>query len=109
MSNEILDNIKKAIEGYKDNPEWEEIGTIIEVGDGIVKISGLTKVASQEVLEIETEKEKGRLEDDDEFDSDIRKLLNMLKQLDDADTERLHNKQLIKHDELGRGIKKRKN
>jgi hypothetical protein len=33
----------------------------------------------------------------------------MLKQLDDADTERLHNKQLIKHDELGRGIKKRKN
>ncbi|MBI1866368.1 MAG: F0F1 ATP synthase subunit alpha [Candidatus Staskawiczbacteria bacterium] len=55
MSYEILDKIKQAIEGYKDNVEWEEIGKIIEVGDGIIKISGLTNVQSQEVLEIEAD------------------------------------------------------
>ncbi len=58
MSYEILDKIKQAIEGYKDNAEWEEIGRIIEVGDGILKISGLTNVQSQEVLIIETDKRK---------------------------------------------------
>src|SRR4051812_31116959 len=58
MSNEILDKIKQAIEGYKDDPKWEEIGTVTEVGDGILKISGLTHVQSQEVLEVESGKEK---------------------------------------------------
>ncbi|MBI3631291.1 MAG: F0F1 ATP synthase subunit alpha [Candidatus Staskawiczbacteria bacterium] len=58
MSYEILDKIKQAIEGYKDNAEWEEIGRIVEVGDGILKISGLNNVQSQEVLEIEAGKKK---------------------------------------------------
>ncbi len=53
MSQEILDKLKQAIEGYKDDPKWEEIGIVTEVGDGIVKISGLTNVQSQEVLTIE--------------------------------------------------------
>ena len=56
MSQEIIEKIKQAIEGYSDNPEWEEIGKVIEVGDGIVKISGLKNVQSQEVLIIESEK-----------------------------------------------------
>ena len=56
MSQEILDKIKQAIEGAKDDPQWEEIGTVTEVGDGIVKISGLTHVQSQEVLSIEAGK-----------------------------------------------------
>ncbi len=56
MSQEIIDKIKQAIEGYKDNPQWEEIGKITEAGDGIVKISGLKNVQSQEVLIVETEK-----------------------------------------------------
>ncbi len=58
MDNEILDKIKQAIEGYKDDPQWEEIGTVTEVGDGILKISGLTNVQSQEVLAVESGKEK---------------------------------------------------
>ncbi len=58
MSHEILEKLKQAIEGYKDNPEWEEIGQVIEVGDGIVKISGLSNVQSQEVLIIETSTQK---------------------------------------------------
>jgi len=54
MSQEIIEKIKQAIEGYKDNPEWEEIGKVVEVGDGILKISGLLNVQAQEVLEVET-------------------------------------------------------
>ena len=57
MSQEIIEKIKQAIEGYKEDPKWEEIGTVVEVGDGIVKISGLSHVQSQEVLQIETGKE----------------------------------------------------
>ncbi len=59
MPEHILDKIKQAIEGYKDDPKWEEIGTVTEVGDGILKISGLTNVQSQEVLEVETSLRKG--------------------------------------------------
>ena len=58
MSQEIIEKIKQAIEGYKDNPEWEEIGRVSEVGDGIAKISGLTNVQSQEVLVIEADEVK---------------------------------------------------
>lgn len=53
MSHEILEKLKQQIEGYKADPKWEEIGTITEVGDGIIKISGLSNVQSQEVLEVE--------------------------------------------------------
>jgi len=60
MSYEILEKIKQSIDGYKSDPKWEEIGKVIEVGDGIIKISGLTNVQSQEVLVVETEKEKVR-------------------------------------------------
>ncbi|MFH1968540.1 MAG: F0F1 ATP synthase subunit alpha [bacterium] len=54
MSQELLEKIKKSIEEYKDNPEWEEIGKVVEVGDGILKISGLKNAQSQEVLIVES-------------------------------------------------------
>ncbi len=54
MSYEIIEKLKKEIEGYKDDPKWEEIGRVTEVGDGIVKIIGLKNVLSQELLSIET-------------------------------------------------------
>ena len=60
MSQEIIEKLKQQIEGYKEKPEWEEIGKIIEVGDGILKISGLSNCQSQEVLIIETPKENQR-------------------------------------------------
>jgi F-type H+-transporting ATPase subunit alpha len=58
MSEEIIEKIKQAIEGYKESSEWEEIGRVSEVGDGIAKIFGLTNVQSQEVLVIEAGQEK---------------------------------------------------
>jgi len=54
MSQEIIEKIKQAIEGFKDDTKWEEIGKVIEVGDGILKISGLSNAQSQEVLIVET-------------------------------------------------------
>jgi F-type H+-transporting ATPase subunit alpha len=54
MSYEIIEKLKRDIEGYKEKPEWQEVGRVIEVGDGIVKILGLRNAVSQEVLIIET-------------------------------------------------------
>jgi F-type H+/Na+-transporting ATPase subunit alpha len=54
MSYEIIEKLKKDIEGYKEKPEWQEVGRVIEVGDGIIKILGLRNAVSQEVLIIET-------------------------------------------------------
>src|SRR5271156_5846395 len=56
MSYEIIEKLKREIEGFKENPEWAEIGRVIEVGDGIVKILGLRNAVSQEILTIETPK-----------------------------------------------------
>ncbi|HEX4103978.1 MAG TPA: F0F1 ATP synthase subunit alpha [Candidatus Paceibacterota bacterium] len=54
MSYEIIEKLKREIEGYKEKPEWNEVGRVIEVGDGIVKILGLRNAVSQEILIIET-------------------------------------------------------
>jgi F-type H+-transporting ATPase subunit alpha len=54
MSYEIIEKLKKDIEGYKEKPEWQETGRVIEVGDGIIKILGLRNAVSQEVLIVET-------------------------------------------------------
>ena len=51
---EIIEKLKKEIEGYKDDAKWEDIGSVVEVGDGILKISGLGKALSQELLSVET-------------------------------------------------------
>jgi len=60
MTDQVIQKIKEAIEGYKQKPEWEEIGTVVEVGDGIIKATGLSQCQSQEVLVIEAGKEKVR-------------------------------------------------
>ncbi|MEK7193281.1 MAG: F0F1 ATP synthase subunit alpha [Patescibacteria group bacterium] len=54
MAYEIIEKLKKEIEGYEDKAQWEAVGRVIEVGDGIVKISGLKNTLSQEVLTVET-------------------------------------------------------
>ncbi len=54
MSYEIIEKLKREIEGFKDDAKWEEIGRVIEVGDGIIKLSGLKKALSQELLVVET-------------------------------------------------------
>jgi len=54
MSYDIIEKLKKEIEGFKDSSKWEDVGRVTEVGDGIVKLVGLPHAVSQEVLVIET-------------------------------------------------------
>jgi F-type H+/Na+-transporting ATPase subunit alpha len=60
MSYDIIEKLKKEIEGYKGKTDWEAVGKVIEVGDGIVKLLGLPKTLSQEILIIETEQGERR-------------------------------------------------
>jgi len=54
MKDSIIENLKKEIEGFKHDIKAEKIGRVLEVGDGIAKISGISEVGSQEMLLIET-------------------------------------------------------
>ncbi len=56
MAYEIIEKLKRDIEGYKEKAEWAEIGRVIEVGDGIIKILGLRNAVSQEILIVESPK-----------------------------------------------------
>ncbi|MHB1405921.1 MAG: F0F1 ATP synthase subunit alpha, partial [Desulfitobacteriaceae bacterium] len=48
---EISSIIKQQIERYKDTMEVVDVGTVIQVGDGIARIYGLEKAMAGELLE----------------------------------------------------------
>ena len=49
--NHIIDQLKKQIENFEAKTEAEKVGTVLEVGDGVAKISGLSDVMASEMLE----------------------------------------------------------
>jgi F-type H+/Na+-transporting ATPase subunit alpha len=55
MSNidKIVQQIKNKIDSFDSSVNVEEIGRVVEVGDGIAKISGISACQSQEMLEFE--------------------------------------------------------
>ena len=53
----VIETLKQQIQDFKAKAKIEKTGTIIEVGDGIARISGLADCMSAEMLEFETEKE----------------------------------------------------
>ena len=50
---EISEILKKQIEGIASEVEYEEIGTVLQVGDGIARLYGLTHVQANEMIEFE--------------------------------------------------------
>ncbi len=50
---ELSQIIQKELETYESQLEVEEIGTVLEVGDGIARVSGLNKAMSSEMVEFE--------------------------------------------------------
>ncbi len=50
---EISDILKKQIEGLTTEVEFEETGTVLNVGDGIARIYGLSNVQSNEMIEFD--------------------------------------------------------
>jgi F-type H+-transporting ATPase subunit alpha len=55
----IIDQLKKQIENFETKTQVEKVGTVIEVGDGVAKVSGLTDVMVSEMLEINQTGETG--------------------------------------------------
>lgn len=51
---EISQILKQQIEGFKSESELEEVGTVLQVGDGIARIYGLSNVESNEMIEFES-------------------------------------------------------
>jgi len=51
-ADEISQLIKEQLKGYEAAMEVAEVGTVIEVGDGIARIYGLEKVMAGELLEL---------------------------------------------------------
>ncbi len=50
-SEEIVSVLKKEMDGYRSDLVMEDVGTVLEVGDGIARIYGLQKAMSGEMLE----------------------------------------------------------
>jgi len=51
---EISEILKKQLEGFKTEAELEEVGTVLQVGDGIARIYGLSNVESNEMIEFDS-------------------------------------------------------
>lgn len=50
---EVSEILRKQLEGLKTDAELEEVGTVLQVGDGIARIYGLSNVQSNELIEFE--------------------------------------------------------
>src|SRR5687768_3772247 len=51
---EVTAILREQLSGFKSEAELEEVGSVLEVGDGIARIYGLSKVQSGELIEFET-------------------------------------------------------
>src|SRR6266567_2981025 len=52
-ADDIAAALRKGLEGYSPRLETQQVGRIIEVGDGIARISGLPQAFVNELLEFE--------------------------------------------------------
>ena len=51
---EVSAILREQLSGFKSESELEEVGSVLQVGDGIARIYGLSKVQSGELIEFET-------------------------------------------------------
>jgi F-type H+-transporting ATPase subunit alpha len=51
---EISAILKQQLSGFKSEAELEEVGTVLQVGDGIARVYGLSKAQAGELVEFET-------------------------------------------------------
>jgi len=51
---EVSEILKQQLEGFKSEAELEEVGTVLQVGDGIARIYGLSNVEANEMIEFES-------------------------------------------------------
>jgi F-type H+/Na+-transporting ATPase subunit alpha len=51
---EVSEILKQQLEGFKSQAELEEVGTVLQIGDGIARIYGLSNVESNEMIEFDS-------------------------------------------------------
>jgi len=51
---EVSEILKQQLEGFKTEAELEEVGTVLQVGDGIARIYGLSNVEANEMIEFDS-------------------------------------------------------
>jgi len=50
---EVSSILRQQLAGFKSEAELEEVGTVLQIGDGIARVYGLTQVQSGELVEFE--------------------------------------------------------
>src|SRR3546814_18267238 len=50
---EVSAMLREQLSSFKSEAELEEVGTVLQIGDGIARIYGLTKVQSGELVEFD--------------------------------------------------------
>ncbi|MBI4558860.1 MAG: F0F1 ATP synthase subunit alpha [Candidatus Hydrogenedentes bacterium] len=55
VNNYIIQNLIKQIESFEATIKTEKVGTVVEVGDGIAKISGLSDVMASEMVAFDSD------------------------------------------------------
>jgi F-type H+-transporting ATPase subunit alpha len=50
-SNHLIEELKKQISQFEHQAKREEIGTVLEVGDGVARVAGLANVMASEMVE----------------------------------------------------------
>ncbi len=53
MSNPLIEELKKELSQFHHAVERESIGTVLEVGDGVARVAGLSDVMASEMVEFE--------------------------------------------------------
>ena len=53
MSNPLIEELKKHISEFHHEPKAEAIGTVLEIGDGVARVAGLSEVMAGEMVEFE--------------------------------------------------------
>ena len=56
----IIETLKKQIEGFKTETKTEKVGRVVEVGDGIARVSGISDCMASEMLEFTNVSESGK-------------------------------------------------
>ena len=51
---EVSEVLKKQLQGFKTGVELEEVGSVLQIGDGIARIHGLSKVQANELVEFDS-------------------------------------------------------
>lgn len=49
--NYIIDRLKDKLENFKTQTQKEKVGRVLEIGDGVAKISGLSEIMASEMIE----------------------------------------------------------